>query len=117
MSEKTPIHVSKIVVGTTPKQGEFADAVLSEKYTRLLFGGGVGGGKTVGALLVLYTLCRVFPGSRWGIVRKDRPTLKRNTVPSFWKTCPMPFFHPDRFNRSDLVATAANGSRIEFIPE
>jgi len=110
-------EISKIVSGTTAKQSEFADAVFSGKYTRLLFGGGVGGGKTVGSLLTLYTLCKVFPGSRWGIVRKDRPTLKRTTLPSFWKTCPMPFFHHTRFNRQDLVAVASNGSRIEFIPE
>lgn len=106
-----------MVVETTPKQDEFAKAVFSGKYTRLLFGGGVGGGKTIGSLLVLYALCRIYPGSRWIIVRKDRPTLKRTTLPSFWKSCPMPFFHPDRFNRSDFVATAANGSTIEFVSE
>jgi hypothetical protein len=104
-------------VNSTPKQAEFFNAILSKLYTRLLFGGGVGGGKTVGALLILYALCKIFPGSRWAVVRKDRPTLKRATIPSFWKSCPMPFFHPDRYNRSDMIAVASNGSRIEFIPE
>lgn len=109
--------VSKMVVESTPKQREFAEAVFSGKYTRLLFGGGVGGGKTIGSLMVLYALCKIYPGSRWIIVRKDRPTLKRTTLPSFWKSCPMPFFHPDRFNKSDFVATASNGSTIEFVAE
>lgn len=111
------IRVTRQIVRTTPKQTEFFKAVKSGLYTRLLFGGGVGGGKTIGSLLTLYLLCKIYPGSRWGVVRKDLPTLKRTTIPSFWKSCPMPFFHEDRFNKSEMVATAENGSRIEFISE
>jgi len=116
MVEAPVINTIK-VVKTTDKQTEFAEAVFSGDYTRLLFGGGVGGGKTTGTLLIICALAKIYPGSRWVVVRQDRPTLRRNTLPSFWKTCPQPFFHPDRYNKSDMIATAINGSRIEFIPE
>ncbi len=94
-----------------------ADAVFSGKYTDILCGGSIRSGKTVGDLKILFALCKIFPGSRWGVVRESSPILKRTTIPSFWQTCPYPFFHPDRFNKQELTATAANGSQILFIPE
>lgn len=98
-------------------QNLIADAVFSGKYSSILCGGSIRSGKTVGDLKVLYALCKIFPGSRWAVVRESSPILKRTTIPSFWQTCPYPFFHPERFNKQDLTATAANGSQILFIPE
>jgi hypothetical protein len=67
----------------TSKQTEFAEALLSGNYRYLLYGGAIRGGKTVCALLLCIILARMYKGSRWAIVRKDLPTIKRNTLPSF----------------------------------
>jgi hypothetical protein len=80
-----------------------------------MFGGAIRGGKTYAVLAILYCLCRIFPQSRWAIVRKDLPTLKRNTIPSFNKTKPTPFV--GEINKSNWTAKCANGSEILFFPE
>lgn len=108
---------SGLHIKSTDKQSELLGLILSEKFRRGLFGGAVGGAKTFGILLVLIVLCRVYPGSRWAVIRKDRPVLKRNTLPSFWKVAPRPFFHPRNYNKQDMIAKATNGSEILFIAE
>jgi hypothetical protein len=80
-----------------------------------MYGGAIRGGKTYGALAILYVLCKVFPKSRWAIVRKDLPTLRRNTIPSFEKTKPKPFV--GEINKSEWKVTCQNGSEILFFPE
>lgn len=99
------------------KQQELIDAVLSQRYKRILFGGSVGSMKTWGGLCCLILMCKLFPGSRWVVMRTDRPTLLRNTLPSFWRVAPSNFFDYKDFNKGELVAFAKNGSRIDFIPE
>lgn len=99
------------------KQQELIDAVLSQRYKRILFGGSVGSMKTWGGIACLVLLCKIFPGSRWAVMRTDRPTLLRNTLPSFWRIAPSNFFDYKDFNKGELVAFAKNGSRIDFIPE
>lgn len=99
----------------TPKQVEFANAVFSGKYRYLLYGGAIRGSKTWCALFMLYTLCRVYPGSRWAIVRKDLPTLRRNVIPSFERTRPTNFVND--INQSTWTAKCTNGSEIIFFAE
>ena len=93
-------------VELTAKQTEAAEAVLSGDYTQILYGGAIRGGKTVWLLETIFLLCRVFAGSRWAIVRKDLPTLRRNTIPSF------NLLRPERFvgaiNQSDWTARCSN---------
>ena len=108
---------SQVFLDLTAKQQEFVNALLTGLYTRALLGGAVGGAKTIGILSTFYLFCKVFPGSRWCVVRKDGPTLRRTTIPSFWQTCPKPFFSPSRFNKTEMLATASNGSQILFMPE
>lgn len=82
------------------------------------FGGGIRGTKTFGCLGLLLTLCRVFPGSRWAVVRKDLPTLRRNTLPSYNKLRAEHFpGFAGEVNQSDWTATCRNGSQILFFPE
>jgi len=104
-----------VILDLTPKQATFVEAALSGRFLYLLFGGAIRGGKTVCALSLLFILCRVFPGSRWAIVRKDLPTLKRNTIPSFNRTAPRPFV--GELNKSTWTATCSNGSQILFFAE
>ncbi|KPL08938.1 hypothetical protein AMJ85_07490, partial [candidate division BRC1 bacterium SM23_51] len=99
----------------TPKQSEFAKAVFSGQYTRLLFGGAIRGGKTWCMLLLILALCRIYRGSRWAVVRKDLPTIKRNTLPSFERVKPEGFC--GEVNRTDWFVDCNNGSRIIFFPE
>lgn len=99
----------------TPKQAEFARALLSGRFRYLLYGGAIRGGKTFCMLLLVLALARIYRGSRWAVVRKDLPTLKRNTIPSFEKISPDGFC--GTINRTDWFVDCANGSRIIFFPE
>lgn len=100
----------------TPAQRRFSDAVFSGQYSYLLYGGGIRSGKSAIALMLAQTLCRIFPRSRWAIVRKDLPTIKRNVLPTFSKFR-VPGFMGD-INQADAwTATASNGSQLVFFPE
>jgi hypothetical protein len=101
----------------TKKQQKIIDAALSARFTRILVGGAVAGAKTVGCLMVIFILCRIFPGIRVCIVRKDRPTMLKTVVKSFWKFAPQPFFNPRNFNKQELLIRARNGSEVQFIAE
>jgi hypothetical protein len=97
------------------KQQQFIEAALSGAYRYILYGGAVRGGKTYALLGCLILLCKIYPKSRWAVVRKDLPTLVRNTVPSFNQVVPGNFLRD--FNRSRWVATFVNGSELFFFPE
>lgn len=65
-------------------------------------------------MAVLFALCQIFPGSRWAIVRKDLPTLRRNVIPIFNK------LKPDNFGpilHDTWTSTCENGSQIILFPE
>jgi hypothetical protein len=100
-----------------PTQNKFIEAVFSGLYRLLAMGGGIRGTKTWTILAVFVLLCRIFPRSRWAIVRKDLPTIKRNLLPSFNKfrrTCSN---FVGEVNRSDWVVKCTNGSEIIFFAE
>lgn len=96
-------------------QQRFAQAVFSGKYRFLLFGGAIRGGKSYVAIGLVITLAKIFPGSRWAIVRKDLPTLRRNTIPTFNKIAPRPFC--GEVNKSEWNVKCSNGSEILFFAE
>jgi len=101
----------------TPKQEEFQEAVFSGEYLYLALGGGIRGTKTWATLSTLLLLCREYPGSRWAVVRKDLPTLRKNTIPSFKKMLLLwgDFVGP---LKQDLWTwTCQNGSEIILFPE
>lgn len=98
-----------------PKQQEFIDAALSGNYTFILFGGAVRGGKTFAMLAIFLILCRIFPGSRWAIVRKDLPVIKKNLYPSWDKIKPTNFIK--NHNHETEIVTFKNGSQLIFFPE
>lgn len=101
-----------------PSQQEFFNALRSEEYLYMLFGGAVQGGKTTLGLFALFMLCKLFPGSRWAVVRKDGPTIKRNLLPLFNKWRPPGFIGPVvGAGSASATAHCANGSEIIFFPE
>lgn len=99
----------------TAAQEQFATAVFSGKYRYLAYGGAIRGGKSSLAIILAQTLCKVYPRSRWAIIRKDLPTLKRNIIPTFEKFRIRQFMDPVNF--AWWTATARNGSQIIFFPE
>lgn len=105
----------EVALKLTSKQGEFIDAIQSGKYSYLLYGGAIRGGKSVGGLAAIFLLCKVYPGSRWAVVRRELPTLRRNTIPTFERIRPKNFVGP--INQSTWTARCANGSEIVFFAE
>jgi len=101
----------------SPAQQAFAEAVFSGDYTILGYGGAIRGGKSYGAIAILVTLCKVFPGSRWAIVRSDLPTIRRNVLPTFNKVRALTNGFVGEVNQSTWTAQCSNGSEIILFPE
>lgn len=98
----------------TPRQAEFVTDVLSWKFEELLYGGAMGGGKSVVVVQLLALLCKMFPGSRWVIVRKDLNRCRETIMKTWKRDAPAPFFAPIN---SEFVAVAQNGSEVRFMGE
>jgi hypothetical protein len=101
-----------------PKQQEFLEKALSGLYSFILYGGGIRGGKSFAGIGLLLILCKIFPRSRWAIVRKDMPTIVKNVFPTWDKICPANFVKNDR--RKSAINPHVefnNGSMILFFPE
>lgn len=96
------------------KQQDFLKAVFSKKYTYLLYGGAVSGGKTYLGALLFVGLANDFPGTRYAIIRRNLTTLKRTTLKTFKKFLSdnnIPCTH----NKVENIITLSNGSTIEFV--
>src|SRR5665811_162371 len=101
----------------TPKQVELVEAVLGGGNLYVAMGGGIRGTKTWGTLSTLILLCRIYPGSRWAVVRKDLPTLRRNTVPSLNKLRNLAAGFLGELKQDTWTYTCSNGSAILLFPE
>jgi len=99
-----------------PKAAEFVNAVLSEKYRVIIYGGAIRGGKTFSALASLVLMSKRYPGSRTAIIRKDLEVLRKNTLPSCEKAIPSNFVK--RFKGDPHFEwTFHNGSKMFFFAE
>jgi len=66
----------------------FNDVMMSLKsgiYKYFAFGGAIRGGKTYVTLFILIVLCKIYPNSKWVVIRKDLPALQKTTIPSLKK--------------------------------
>lgn len=103
----------------TTKQNEYLQALISQKYKFLLYGGAVGGGKTFLTLGILNELCSTYENVRFAVVRKSLTTIKKNTIPSYFKVLDHAGMKLDRdinLKRTEWYAEYfKTGSRIDFI--
>lgn len=88
---------------------------MSGEYDFVLYGGAIRGGKTYALLALFLILARIYPGSRWAIVRKDNPTIKKNLFPSWEKIKPTRYIK--HYDDDTQTVTLKNGSQIIFFPE
>lgn len=114
-SPTAPVLGSRFV--ESPKQRLYTEAVLSGRYRELYYGGAIRGGKSFAVMATLFLLCLIFPGSRWAIVRKDLPTLRRNILPVFEKMRLFTGGFMGRMLQDTWTATARNGSQIILFSE
>lgn len=105
----------QILFESFPKQDEFLEAVFSNKYNFIMYGGSIRGGKTFAGLGALLLLSKMYPKSKWVIVRNTLQTLKLNTIPSFRKLCPQSFIK--NYNQDIQTVTFTNDSQIIFLGE
>ena len=106
---------SKVLFEPFEKQIQLLEAVFSNNYNLVMFGGAIRGGKTFAGLGTLLLLCKKYPNSKWVVVRNSLITIKRNTKPSFYKICPENFLKS--FNEELQTATFTNGIQILFMGE
>ena len=93
----------------TPKQTEAMEALESEQFNFILYGGAIRGGKTVWGLSALLVLCRIYPRSRWCVIREDMEKIRTTTIPSFSKLEPS-----GKLRQSPYEYIHPNGSVILF---
>lgn len=111
----------EILFDPFPNQLLFLETLFKFKHNVLIFGGAIRGGKTFCVLGALILLCKMFPRSRWAVVRDSLPTLKRNTITSFRKICPDSFCMTGKldtsYNQDTQTVTFKNGSQVIFFAE
>ncbi len=107
--------MTKVLFKPHPIQEDYINSVLSFEYKFCMFGGAAGGGKTYVSIAILIVLSKLYPGSKWYIVRESLPSLKRTSIPSFFKLCPKKFIRS--YNQSEQVVEFTNGSKIFFFAE
>lgn len=106
---------SNVLFKPYSKQEQFIEAVFSGKYSFLTYGGAMGGGKSYVCLAIIILLCKMYPGSKWCVIRESIPTLKRTTLQTFNKVVPKSFIKS--YNQQDQIVTFMNGSQIMFMAE
>jgi hypothetical protein len=100
------------VIEFTSKQSEAFECVRSEKFNFILYGGAIRGGKSYWGLITLLMLCRVFPGSRWCVIRQDSERIRSTTIPTFSK-----ILKKGKLRQSPFEYIHDNGSVILFKSE
>lgn len=75
----------------------------------------MGGGKSVVCLMALILLAKIYPKSKWCVIRESLPTIKKTTLETFNKFVPQSFV--TTYNQQELTYHFANGSQIFFMAE
>lgn len=105
-----------------PKQAAFFERVLEaaygdNPYRYLFYGGAVRGGKTYAGLICLVILCKLFPGSKWYVIRKTFSRLEETALPSMHKLLGHSQDWRWNLKSTNYYVEHKNGSRIYFAGE
>lgn len=106
-----------------PKQTRFFNTVMEaaygdNDYRYLFYGGAIRGGKTYACLICLIILCKLFPGSKWVVIRKSFPSLQETTLPTCEKILGQGALVKWSRDKSNyFVEFLKTGSRIYFAGE
>jgi hypothetical protein len=70
------MRTKQVLFNASPKQTEFLEIVIAGKHRIVAYGGAIRGGKTYSGLFALILLSKMYPGSKWIVVRDvtHRPT-------------------------------------------
>lgn len=106
-----------------PKQEVFFTTTLEAAYgdnplRYLFYGGAIRGGKTYACLTTLIILCKLFPGSKWYVIRKSFTRIQETTLPTMAKILGRTArvkWNRDKSNY--YVEFLATGSKIFFAGE
>lgn len=81
----------------------------------IVFGGGAGGGKSFLIGLLCAIACKQYPGTRWGLARKELKSLKQTTLATLISKVHRTLGiseHDYKLNLLDSTLTYSNGSEI-----
>lgn len=87
---------------------------LKDYYKYFFYGGAIRGGKTYSILGILIILCRMYPNSKWVVVRADMPALTGTTIPSIEKILGTSKDWKWSRDKSNYFVRYKNGSKIIF---
>ncbi len=97
-----------------PRQQEVFKAFLDDETNECLFGGSVNCGKTYILCVFLIYVCQNYPGTRWGLGRKDLANLKKTTLNKFWEVCDdLGYIRGKDFNTAHIIYRE-HKNEIEF---
>ena len=106
------------MINLTKKQSEAFKAATSGKNQAVIFGGAIRGGKSYALIITFFYLALNYKKSRWVIIRKSLPDLKRNTFPTVNSILDMGVREKvQKWNHDTQIITMLNGSEIMFMSE
>lgn len=100
-----------------PAQEEWFELAASGDYQFILVGGSVRSGKTYFILAFFIFMCKLFPGSKYIVVRKNLQRIKDTVFPTFYNICPPSFLVHEPTQSNSWTAKFTNGSCIVFFAE
>lgn len=106
------------IIKPTPKQIEAKQIATDPNKNIILYGGAIRGGKSFWLCLMFHSLAMMHEGSKWVMIRKSLPTLKKTLIPSFFKLYHLGInTYIEKFNSQDYIVYYKNGSQIMFMAE
>jgi len=98
-------------------QEQWFEIAASGKYQFILVGGSVRSGKTYFILAFFIFMCKLFPGAKYIVVRKNLQRIKDTVLPTFYNICPPEFLNDEPTQHNSWTAKFKNGSCIVFFAE
>jgi hypothetical protein len=98
-------------------QERWFEIAASGDYQFILVGGSVRSGKTYFILAFFIFMCKLFPGAKYIVVRKNLQRTRDTVLPTFYNICPPEFLVDEPTQHNSWTAKFKNGSCIVFFAE